>query len=158
MQKTTHFCRKKQHLVEWSLVPLGLLSPGPVIALDLNRFVACPLHIPSPLYIHFYFLYSEIPPLSSESFSPSAPLCHSPSLTVCCLDCFFLHLLSSVIYEHIDAIWWTPRSGVIHGTVAQEHWVWAWVGPAGVKGSNPEIVCSLLCSLRCTDYCCHYPA
>lgn len=114
VEKKTASCRVK-FSSSWPPFTWSSNSPG------LKQICSLTLHIPCPLYIHFYFLYSEIPPLSSESFSPSAPLCHSLSLTVCCLDCFFLHLLSSVIYEHIDAIWWTLRSGVIHGTVAQEH-------------------------------------
>lgn len=49
------------------------------------------------------------------------------------------------------------QSIVICGTVAQEHSELARVGSAGVKGSNGDIVCSLLYSLKCTDYCSHYP-
>lgn len=44
------------------------------------------------------------------------------------------------------------QSRVIHGTVAQKHSVLAWVGPAGDKGSNLDIVCSSL--IEVYRYCC----
>lgn len=48
------------------------------------------------------------------------------------------------------------QTRMTHGPVELEHSVLPWADPAGVKGSNPETVCSLLYSLGCTDHCWHY--